>query len=584
MIPLAEEWLAGRVLVVAPHPDDESLAAGGLIQRALASGGRVRVLFATDGDANVWPQRLVERRWQIDPAVQVRWGARRRIEALRALTHLGVERSEAIFLGAPDLGLTDSVGPAGAPLIARLAQELQAWKPSLLVAPSARDLHPDHSALAVLLQLALRRMDPPQRPRHQLAYVVHGGAAELPALGLQVLALSRAELRSKRRAILEHRSQLLLSRRRLLAHARESELFLGPGPARTEEERHPVARARWEPGGLRLWLAPRARLRAFGEASLRLATLCKGELVQHRLTLPHGARSVLVPSAALPPGDEAYVKIERRFGFFDEAGWRTVPAAPPGRSALRARPLVCAVIPAYQVAALCEPVVRGALLHADHVIVVDDGSRDGTGAVLAGLVQESDGRLRLVVLPSNCGKGAALLAGFRSALEDVPFDVLVTLDADQQHRPADIPLLVNAWSEERAALVVGERIDFPAMPLRSRLGNGAASALVRALHPGGPVDTQSGFRALDRRFVEEVLRSVRGRRYETELEILLLALRRGHPMARVPIPTLYLDGNASSHFRPLQDTWRIARALAAAGRAPAGLDPEPALKRLGGRA
>jgi len=584
MIPLAEEWLAGRVLFVAPHPDDESLAAGALLQRVRALGGRVRVLFVTDGDANVWPQRLVERRWQIDPATQARWGARRRVEASRALTHLGVDPSDAIFLGAPDLGLTDRVGPAGEPLLERLAREVRAWSPSLLVAPSVRDLHPDHSALAVLLRLALRRLGPPGRPQHELAYVVHGAATQLPQLGLRCLRPSGEERSRKRRAILEHHTQLLLSRRRLLGYARGSELFLCPELARADEERHPVVRSRWEPEGLRLWLAPRARLRAFGGASLRLVTPSGDGLVQHRRSLPRGTRSLLIPSSDLPRGEEIYVKLERRFGFFDEAGWRVVPAELPPRRLPRARPLVCAVIPAYQVAALCEPVVRGALLHADHVIAVDDGSCDGTGALLARLVQESDGRLRLVALPSNRGKGAALLAGFRCALEDVPFDVLVTLDSDQQHRPADIPRLVRAWAEQRAALVVGERVDFAAMPLRSRLGNGAASALLRALHPDGPLDTQSGFRALDRRFVEEVLRSVRGRRYETELEILLLALRKGHPVAGVPIPTVYLEGNASSHFRPLQDTWRIARALAAAGREPADLDSAPALKRIDGRA
>ncbi len=578
MIPLAEEWLAGRVLVVAPHPDDESLAAGALLQRSLALGGQVRVLFATDGDANVWPQRLVERRWQIDAAARARWGARRRIEALRALTQLGVERSDAVFLGAPDLGLTERVGPQGRPLVARLAREIESWKPSLVVAPSPRDRHPDHSALAMLLRLALRRIDPPRRPRHEIAYVVHGGAAELPPLGLRVLRLSGEERWRKRRAILEHRSQLLLSRRRLLAHAGESELFLCPEVPRSEDSWHPVARARWEPEGLRLWLAPRARLRAFGEASLRLATLAAGEPVLHRLTLPRRARSLLIPSSALPRGDEVYVKLERHFGFFDEAGWRTLPPAPPARASVRSRALVCAVIPAYQVAGLCEPVVRAALLHADHVIAVDDGSNDGTGAVLAELVQQSDGRLRLVALPTNLGKGTALMAGLRCALEDVPFDVLVTLDADQPHRPADIPRLVNAWHQQRAALVVGERMELGAMPLRSRLGNGAASALLRALYPGGPLDTQSGFRALDRRFVEEVLRCVQGRRYETELEILLLALRRGRTVARVAIPTLHLAGNVSSHFRPLQDTWRIARALAAASREPAHLESEPALK------
>ena len=74
-----------RILILAPHPDDESLAAGGLIQRAVKVGAKVRVLFATDGDNNPWPQRFLERKVQISLTDRARWGRRRRKEALAAL-------------------------------------------------------------------------------------------------------------------------------------------------------------------------------------------------------------------------------------------------------------------------------------------------------------------------------------------------------------------------------------------------------------------------------------------------------------------------------------------------------------------
>ena len=67
-----------RLLILAPHPDDESLATGGLIQRAVKAGAKVRVLFATDGDNNPWPQRFVERKLQISYTDRARWGRRRR--------------------------------------------------------------------------------------------------------------------------------------------------------------------------------------------------------------------------------------------------------------------------------------------------------------------------------------------------------------------------------------------------------------------------------------------------------------------------------------------------------------------------
>jgi len=80
------EW--ERIMVFAPHPDDETLATGGLLQQAVAAGSAVQVIFATDGDNNPWPQRAIERRWHLTPADRIRWGTRRRKEALAALSAL----------------------------------------------------------------------------------------------------------------------------------------------------------------------------------------------------------------------------------------------------------------------------------------------------------------------------------------------------------------------------------------------------------------------------------------------------------------------------------------------------------------
>src|SRR5262249_23942197 len=138
---------------------------------------------------------------------------------------------------------------------------------------------------------------------------------------------------------------------------------------------------------------------------------------------------------------------------------------------------------------------------------------------------------------------------------------LVTLDGDRQHRPADIPRLVQVCRMEQAVLVIGERGRLAAMPWRSRLGNRLTRALVRWRYPGAPLDTQSGLRALTRSFVEEVVQFIPGQRYETELKMLLLALEQGHRIGRLPIPTTYLYHNRSSHFRPLADSLRVWRAL-----------------------
>jgi glycosyltransferase involved in cell wall biosynthesis len=191
------------------------------------------------------------------------------------------------------------------------------------------------------------------------------------------------------------------------------------------------------------------------------------------------------------------------------------------------------------------------------------GSTDGTGEGLDRIARDSNGRVRVLSFARNRGKGTALLAAFRYALAEIPFAVLVTCDGDQQHRAADIPRLIRAWRDQQAAVVIGEREAFNKMPLRNRLGNTMTSTLLRHLYPGSPHDTQSGLRALDRKFVEEIVHLVRGQRYETELDILLLALEEHRHISTVPIPTIYLLGNRSSHYRPLRDSLRIYRTLIA---------------------
>lgn len=322
-----------RLLVLAPHPDDESLACGGLLQRALRAGAEAWVAIATNGDANPWPQRLAERRWRLGPGDAARWGARRAGEARDALRILGVDQSRIRFLDWPDQGLTQRLADHADASIATLRDLLRRVRPTLVAAPALHDSHPDHSALALLLQAALRAEGISPRV---LAYWLHGRHDGVE--GASRLDLAPAELARKREAALAHRSQTLFGRGRLLAHVRACEDFFEEPPAsapagatwRWRFEVHPVA-AR---------LARRLHVAALtvgGE--LRAASFAlHGAGRPDGLRLRRDGRAVEVElPAPWPEADCAVAKLDHphRLYVYDTCAWRPAQpgtvTAPPAR-------------------------------------------------------------------------------------------------------------------------------------------------------------------------------------------------------------------------------------------------------------
>jgi len=180
---------------------------------------------------------------------------------------------------------------------------------------------------------------------------------------------------------------------------------------------------------------------------------------------------------------------------------------------------------------------------------VDDGSTDGSAAAaaLAGA--------KVVAHAVNQGKGKALNTGFDYAVAR-GVAAAITLDADGQHDPDEIPLFIEAFRAGQGDIIIQ-------MPAKSQIGNRVGSFLLR-LAMGRPIpDNQSGYRLFSREAMEKVRPT--STRFEAEVEMLLRADLAGLKVGWVPIKTIYNE--KKSHFRPVQDSalffkmaWRIWRA------------------------
>lgn len=210
---------------------------------------------------------------------------------------------------------------------------------------------------------------------------------------------------------------------------------------------------------------------------------------------------------------------------------------------------ILALIPAYNEEARIAPVIVDAAAHLP-VLVVDDGSRDATVTTAAAAGAEV---LRQV---PNQGKGAALRAGFRHALDE-GYDAVLTLDADGQHDPAEIPLFVAAFQAQGADLIIGAR-DFSQMPLTRRLAN-TSGRWAFSWAMGQPIaDNQSGYRLITRRLMEAVLDSGEAG-FEFEVEMIVIAVENRYPLGWVPIRTIY--AGESSHIQPVQHVTNFLRVV-----------------------
>lgn len=198
-----------------------------------------------------------------------------------------------------------------------------------------------------------------------------------------------------------------------------------------------------------------------------------------------------------------------------------------------------ALIPAYNESRKIGQVVRQTIDYLP-VLVIDDGSQDGTAA------QAELAGANVLHQVHNQGKGAALKLGFNWALAH-GYDAVLTLDADGQHDPGEIPGFITAYHTDPAQLVIGQR-DFSLMPISRRIANTFGRLLFQWAVGKDIPDNQSGYRLIRRQLLEKMVASAE-QGFELEVEMIAVAVKESLGVSWVPISTIYQG--EKSHIKPL---------------------------------
>jgi len=213
---------------------------------------------------------------------------------------------------------------------------------------------------------------------------------------------------------------------------------------------------------------------------------------------------------------------------------------------------ICVLVPTYNNAGTLENVLRDVLAFTDQVIVVDDGSTDGTKALLGKFPD-----IELISYAVNQGKGLALRQGFARALASGYRDA-ITIDSDGQHFAEDLPKFLQAQADNPSAIIIGSRnMEQSGIPGKSSFGHRFSNFWFWVETGLKMPDTQSGYRL----YPLEPLKSIHflTRKFEFEIEVLVRAAWKGVALTHVPVRIFYAEKSKRvSHFRPFRDFTRIS--------------------------
>lgn len=216
-----------------------------------------------------------------------------------------------------------------------------------------------------------------------------------------------------------------------------------------------------------------------------------------------------------------------------------------------------ALIPSYEPDEKIFPLIDELLENDFSVVVVDDGSGENYDNIYTKIPQS------VVVLryPINQGKGFALKHGLKYIEENYKEEyTIVTLDSDGQHKVKDAIRIVLESEENKDKLILGSRYFDKSCPKKSRMGNFFARTAFTLFTRKKIYDTQTGLRAWNSSLTSVLIDS-KGNRYEYEMNVLLDCTRHRIPIKEVTIATIYIDGNAGTHYNPLKDTVRIFKEI-----------------------